>query len=279
MKLPRKGFLVLAALFVPALTALPLFAQGPGGYPEYKGQPAEITMWAWTSNENYSIDLFQKAYPNITVKWTNAGNGGNEYAKVLTATSAGSGLPDIVMSEYTYAPQFMEYGSFQAMNTWVPESVYLKYYPAVTLKWTAMDGKIYGTPQDSGASTMVYRKDVFDRYGLTVPRTWADFAKQAAKLHAANPKITMLSFPQNWILGPLGLVWQAGGKLFDFANGKWYIDFTNPTAVKVFNFWGRLIKDKLVNADMWWNADWYKELDDGGSATVVSGGWFPNGCS
>ncbi|MGO9412564.1 MAG: ABC transporter substrate-binding protein, partial [Spirochaetia bacterium] len=275
MKLPRKGFLVLAALFVPALTALPLFAQGPGGYPEYKGQPAEITMWAWTSNENYSIDLFQKAYPNITVKWTNAGNGGNEYAKVLTATSAGRGLPDVVMSEYTYAPQFMEYGSFQAMNTWVPESVYLKYYPAVTLKWTAMDGKIYGTPQDSGASTMVYRKDVFDRYGLTVPRTWADFAKQAAKLHAANPKITMLSFPQNWILGPLGLVWQAGGKLFDFANGKWYIDFTNPTAVKVFNFWGRLIKDKLVNADMWWNADWYKELDDGGSATVVSGGWFP----
>ena len=256
MKLPRKGFLVLAALFVPALTALPLFAQGPGGYPEYKGQPAEITMWAWTSNENYSIDLFQKAYPNITVKWTNAGNGGNEYAKVLTATSAGSGLPDVVMSEYTYAPQFMEYGSFQAMNTWVPESVYLKYYPAVTLKWTAMDGKIYGTPQDSGASTMVYRKDVFDRYGLTVPRTWADFAKQAAKLHAANPKITMLSFPQNWYLGPLGLVWQAGGKLFDFANGKWYIDFTNPTAVKVFNFWGRLIKDKLVNADMWWNADW-----------------------
>jgi len=41
MKLSRKGFLVPAVLFVFALTVAPLFAQSPGGYPEYKGQPAE----------------------------------------------------------------------------------------------------------------------------------------------------------------------------------------------------------------------------------------------
>jgi multiple sugar transport system substrate-binding protein len=248
---------------------------GPGGYPAYSGGPAEITMWAWTSNENYSIDLFQKAYPNIKVKWSNIGAGNTEYNKVLTATSAGSGLPDVIMSEYTYAPQFMEYGSFQAMNKWVPKKLYLKYYPEVTLKWTALDGKIYGTPQDSGAMTMVYRKDVFDKYGLTVPKTWAEFAQQAEKLHSQAPNIGMLSFPRNWILGPLGFIWQAGGKLFDYADGKWYIDFTNPTAKKVFAYWAKLIGDGSVRADMWWNADWYKELTDGGAATVVSGGWFP----
>lgn len=269
----RRVLLILVALVV--FSSVLSGQAGPGGYPAYTGKPVELTMWAWTSNENYSIDLFQKAYPGITVKWTNIGGGGNEYTKVLTATSAGSGLPDVIMSEYTYAPQFMDYGSFQAINKWVPEATYLKYYPAVTLKWTAMDGKIYGTPQDSGASTMVYRKDVFDKYGLTVPKTWAEFAVQAAKLHAANPNITMISWPRNWILGPLGFVWQAGGKLFDYANGKWYVNFTNPTALKVFNYWGKLLKDGSVKADMWWNADWYKELDDGGAATVVSGGWFP----
>jgi multiple sugar transport system substrate-binding protein len=269
----RRVFLTLLVL---AAFAGALFAQaGPGGYPAYTGAPVELTMWAWTSNENYSIDLFQKAYPTITVKWENIGGGGAEYTKVLTATSAGSGLPDVIMSEYTYAPQFMDYGSFQAINKWVPESTYLKYYPPVTLKWTAMDGKIYGTPQDSGASTMVYRKDIFDKYGLTVPKTWADFAVQAAKLHAANPNINMISFPSNWVLGPMGFVWQAGGKLFDYANGKWYVNFTNPIALKVFNYWGKLLKDGSVRTDLWWNADWYKELDDGGAATVVSGGWFP----
>ena len=68
-----------------------------------------------------------------------------------------------------------------------------------------MDGQIYGTPQDSGAATMVYRKDVFDKYKLTVPKTWAEFETQANKLHAADPTITALSFPANWVLGPMGL--------------------------------------------------------------------------
>jgi len=281
-------FLALVSLFVVA--AIPLFAAGkqeaasseggaaataatgPEGYPAYNGPPVELTEWAWTSNENFANDVFMKAYPNIKVKWT---NNGVPYPQILTATAAGSGLPDVVMSEYTYAPQFMLYGSFQPINKWVPESTYLKYYPAVTLKWTSMGGKIYGTPQDSGAATMVYRKDVFDKYGLSVPKTWADFEKVAAKLHAADPNITALSFPANWVLGPLGLVWQAGGKLFDYSNGKWYIDFTNPTAMKVFEFWGKLIREGLVKGDNWWNADWYKELADGKTAMVVSGGWFP----
>lgn len=245
---------------------------GPGGYPAYTGPAVELTEWAWTSNENYSNDLFTKAYPNITIKWT---NNGVPYAQLLTATAAGSGLPDVIMSEYTYAPQFMTNGTFQEINKWVPRDLYLKYYPEVTLKWTAMEGKLYGTPQDSGAATMVYRKDVFDKYGLTVPKTWAEFETQATKLRAADPSITALSFPANWVLGPIGLVWQAGGKLFDYANGKWYIDFTNPTAMKVFNFWGKMIQSKLVKAENWWNADWYKELADGKAAMVVSGGWYP----
>jgi len=275
MKKCRKSILTVSALFFVSVLSSPAFAAGPDGYPAYSGPPAELTMWAWTSNENYSIDLFQKAYPNIKIKWTNVGGGGEEYAKILTATSAGSGLPDIIMSEYTYAPEFIQFGSFQPINKWVPESTYLNYFPKVTLKWTAQDGKIYGTPQDSGASTMVYRKDIFDKYGLTVPKTWAEFATMAEKLHKANPKIQPISLSSNWVLIPLGLAWQAGGKMFEYADGKWYINFTNPTVTKVFSYWGKLIKDGVVTPDMWWNADWYKELTDGGAATVVSGGWFP----
>ena len=272
MKGSRRRIYLVVVLAVLALISVPLFAQGPGGYPAYKGKPVELTEWAWTSNENFSNDLFTKAYPDIKIKWT---NNGVPYAQLLTATAAGSGLPDVIMSEYTYAPQFMTNGTFQAINKWVSRDLYLKYYPEVTLKWTAMDGQIYGTPQDSGAATMVYRKDVFDKYKLTVPRTWAEFEQQANKLHAADPNINALSFPANWVLGPIGLAWQAGAKLFDYSNGKWYINFTSPTAMKVFEFWGKMIRSKAVNGDNWWNADWYKELADGKAAMVVSGGWYP----
>ncbi len=268
-----KRIWIIGVVSIFVLMAMPLLAApGPGGYPAYTGAPVELSEWAWTSNENFSNDLFTKAYPDIKINWT---NNGVPYAQVLTATAAGSGLPDVIMSEYTYAPQFMSYGSFQPINKWVSLSTYLKYYPDVTLKWTAMDGQIYGTPQDSGASTMVYRKDIFDKYKLTVPKTWAEFATQAAKLHAANPGISMISYPSNFVLVTMGLVWQAGGKMFDYSNGVWYINFTNPTALKVFQYWQKLFKDKSVTAESWWNADWYKGLADGKDATVVCGGWYP----
>ena len=82
-------------------------------YPEYTGEPCTITMWAWTSNENYSIEEFQKAYPDITVRWENFGV---HYDKALTALAAGSGLPDVLMVEYTYAAQFMDLGAFQPIK-------------------------------------------------------------------------------------------------------------------------------------------------------------------
>ncbi len=78
-------------------------------YPKYTGKPTTITMWAWTSNEDYSIAEFEKVYPNIKVKWENFDV---HYEKFHTALSAGSGLPDVVMIEYSYAPQFMDLGAF-----------------------------------------------------------------------------------------------------------------------------------------------------------------------
>jgi multiple sugar transport system substrate-binding protein len=168
MKKIEKSIWVLIAIAALLLAAMPVCAgggqegaatgaqpaaatTGPGGYPAYTGPPVTLQETAWTSNENYSNDLFMAAYPQIKVEWTNAGV---NYEQILTATAAGAGLPDVIMSEYTYAPQFMTYGSFQAMNKWVPQATYLKYYPEVTLKWCAMDGQIYGTPQDSGACTV-----------------------------------------------------------------------------------------------------------------------------
>ena len=36
---------------------------------------------------------------------------------------------------------------------------------------------------------MLYRKDIFDKHGITPPTTWAEFADAAKKLHAADPNV------------------------------------------------------------------------------------------
>ena len=119
-------------------------------YPKYSGKQTTITMWAWTSNENYSIEEFEKVYPNIKVKWENFDV---HYEKVQTALSAGSGLPDVLMVEYSYAPQFMDLGAFQPINKWLDEKTFIKLYGEAAMGWCAMDGEIYGTNLAKASAT------------------------------------------------------------------------------------------------------------------------------
>lgn len=262
----KKGF---AALFLVVLLSVSAFAADY--YPEYTGQPTTITMWAWTSNENYSIEEFEKVYPDIKVVWEDFGV---HYEKAQTALAAGSGLPDVLMVEYSFAPEYMDLGAFQPINKWLDEETFVKLYGEQALGWASLDGEIYGTPQDSGAIALFYRQDLFDQYGLEVPTTWDDFAAQARKFKAAAPDLEFNAPPLGYALWWVGLVWQSGGKMFDYYDGNWYIDFTNPIAEKVFDFWGELIDDGIINVTMWWNADWYNSLNMGTTATVLNGCWF-----
>ncbi len=260
---------VFAALFLVVLLSVSAFAADY--YPEYTGQPTTITMWAWTSNENYSIEEFEKVYPDIKVVWEDFGV---HYEKAQTALAAGSGLPDVLMVEYSFAPEYMDLGAFQPINKWLDEETFVKLYGEQALGWASLDGEIYGTPQDSGAIALFYRQDLFDQYGLEVPTTWDDFAAQARKFKAAAPDLEFNAPPLGYALWWVGLVWQSGGKMFDYYDGNWYIDFTNPIAEKVFDFWGELIDDGIINVTMWWNADWYNSLNMGTTATVLNGCWF-----
>jgi multiple sugar transport system substrate-binding protein len=178
------------------------------------------------------------------------------------------------MVEYSFAPQYMDLGAFQPINKWLDEETFVKLYGEEALGWCAMDGEIYGTPQDSGAIGFFYRQDLFDQYGIEVPVTWEDFAVQARKFKAAAPELEFNAPPLGYALWWVGLVWQSGAKMFDYHDGNWYIDFTNPVAEQVFEFWGELIDDGIINPTMWWNADWYNSLNMGTTATVLNGCWF-----
>lgn len=259
---------ILVLLLVAFLISIPASANY---YPEYTGEPTTITMWAWTSNENYSIEEFEKIYPNIKVEWEDFGV---HYEKAQTALAAGTGLPDVLMVEYSFAPQYMDLGAFVPINKWLDESTFVELYGESALGWGAMDGQIYGTPQDSGAIAMFYRQDLFDQYGLEVPVTWEDFATQARKFKEQAPDLVFNGPPISYALWWVGLVWQSGAKMFDYHDGNWYIDFTNPKAEEVFEFWGELIDEGTIDLTMWWNADWYNSLNTGTVATVLNGSWF-----
>jgi len=168
----------------------------------------------------------------------------------------------------------MDLGGFQPINKWLDEETFVELYGEAALGWCAIDGEIYGTPQDSGAMAMFYRKDLFDQYGLTVPETREEFIEQAKKFKKADPDLKFYAAPIGYSIWWLGQIWQAGGKVFDYYDGNWYVDFTNPVAEKVFATWGEWFDEGLIDLEMWWNADWYNSLNQGTTAVVELGCWF-----
>src|SRR4051812_12204343 len=112
-------------------------------------EKVELTLWAWTPNTQAELDLFTKAFPNISVKLENAGQGPDEYVKLRNAIRAGTGLPDVGQVEFTNIPGFRQLEALLDMGQHGANDIKDNF-----IDWTwasASDGDaVYGIPWDSG---------------------------------------------------------------------------------------------------------------------------------
>ena len=184
---------------------------------------------------------FQKANPDVTVKWNNFDHEGYKSAirNFLTADA-----PDVVA---WYAGNrmepFVKAGLFEDVtDVWTANGL------DVQLKSSApsmtIDGKKWGMPYTYYQWGIYYRKDIFAEQGITPPKTWAELLAASEKLKAAG--ITPFT------IGTKAL-WPTGG-WFDYLNlrvngyefhmeltsGK--VPYTDPRVKAVFEKWGELVK-------------------------------------
>jgi multiple sugar transport system substrate-binding protein len=236
--------------------------------------PVTITFWSWVPHLQDEVNLFEKSHPDIKVNLVNAGQAGAEYTKLRTALKAGSGAPDVVQIEFQYMPTFELTGKL----------VDLSQYGATTYKndfvpWTwsqvSQGSKVYSIPQDSGPMALLYRADIFAKYHLAVPTTWAQYQQEAVALHRANPKLYMTDFADNdggWITS---LLWQAGVRPFKVNGTTLTIDINSPEAKKVVNYWGSMAKAGVVQTLPNFTTSWYTALSNGTEASWITAGWGP----
>jgi multiple sugar transport system substrate-binding protein len=238
------------------------------------GGPVELTFWSWVPGIKDEVQLYNDTHKNVTVKYVNAGQGADEYTKLRTALKADKGVPDVVQIEFQYIPSFTQIDALADISQYGADDVKNEY---VDWTWSQVsDGdKVYAIPQDSGPMALLYRKDIFDKYDLKVPKTWDEFASEAKKLHEADPDTYMTNFAANdggWLTG---LMWQAGSRPFDVNGAKISIDMNDQGAMQVANYWQGLIEDGTVSTDPDFTNDWYAGLGKGKYATWISAGWGP----
>jgi len=141
--------------------------------------PTELTFWTWVPDIEKEVALFEKKYPAIDVKVVNAGQGEPQYTKLRTALKAGTGAPDAVQIEFQYIPTFSLTKSLVDLRPYGAEAQKDKFVDWTWSQVTGSNGEIWAYPQDTGPMGMLYRKDIFDKYGITPPKTWDEFAAAA----------------------------------------------------------------------------------------------------
>lgn len=266
--LPRFGRVVAAI----ALLASTL---GAGiGHAAPAKAPVSITFWSWVPHLQDEVNLFEKSHPDIKVKLVNAGQGLPQYTKLRTALKAGSGAPDVVQIEFQYIPTFVLAKGLIDLTPY-DAAKYKDDFVPWTWDQVSLGGKIYAIPQDSGPMALLYRADIFAKYHLKVPTTWAQYQQDAVALHKANPKVFMTDFSVNdggWVNS---LMWQAGVRPFKVNGTTLSIDFNSPAALKVANYWGGMMKAGLLTNTGDFNTAWYTALANGSLASWVTAGWGP----
>jgi multiple sugar transport system substrate-binding protein len=238
--------------------------------------PTELTFWTWVPDIQKEVNLFQKKYPAIKVKVVNAGQGEPQYTKLRTALKAGSGAPDAVQIEFQYIPTFSITDSLLDLRPYGAEALKDKFVDWTWKQVSGSDGQVWAVPQDTGPMGMLYRKDIFDKHGITPPKTWDEFAAAAKKLHAADPKVTMTNLASNQNGVWMGLLWQAGAKPFT-TTGKdsVTVNVNDETSKKLAGYWSGLVKDGSVSTDPDFTDQWYQALNRGQYATWLTAAWGP----
>lgn len=198
-------------------------AASSGGTPA-SDPKAPITVWVDAARLPQA-QAYAKAHPEVTIKIdviSGAQNANTQ--KISLAKKAGTPLPDVVflgspdeIANLTANPLNFPL----ALNTVVPKKV-IDSFPKGVLARCSYGGQIYCLGNDVGQTVLFYNKPLFDQWGYTVPKTFAEFEQLGAKLAAEHP---------GYNLGTVN--GRYGVDAFFESSGCPILDTTSDTAVKI----------------------------------------------
>jgi len=224
---------------------------GSGGSGTSASSAKSITVW---TEENDPQRMTEQR--NIIAKFTAAtgihvklvGIAENQFSTLVTSSAAGGSLPDVigalpVSDADTLAEEKI---ADSAAASAVVSKLGRSTFSATALRLATQGGSLVGVPSDSWVQLLVYRQDLFTKYHLPTPDTYANIAHDAAVLKSrgytgivaatdANDAFTEQTFEYVSLANGCQLV-NSGGK----------ITLGSSSCQQAFSFYDNLIKKDSV---------------------------------
>ncbi|MBB2902536.1 multiple sugar transport system substrate-binding protein [Kineococcus radiotolerans] len=268
----RRSFTALgAALGAGGLLGACSSGDGSSGDGGSGGSKSEaLQFWGWVPGLEDLVATWNAANPDVPVEFHRMT--GDDGKKVEAAVDAGAG-PDIVQLSTHGLPDYVINERVQAITEFVRDDENL--YTPASWKSVTVGEDVYGLPQGSGPTAMMYREDILQQHGIAVPTTYAEYEAAAAALHAADPGVYLAGFSPSEIGQWVQDVSQAGGSYFGIEGQAWDVVVDSPASQEVAARWQRLLDAGLLKVTEMWTPDYWAAVNAGQIATITYAAWFP----
>ncbi len=272
----RTPRLALAAVTVSlAMTVTACGGEGDSSGAGSPAKPVTITYWGWTAGAQQTADAFNKAHKDIQVKFSQITGGPDGYAKITNAIKAGN-APDLAGIEYAQLPEFAAQGLLEDLSGEAGATVKEK-FPQPIQDLVTLGGKTWAVPFDASPQLLYYRKDLFQKAGVAVPKTWDEYKKAAAEIKKADKNVRIAAWGPDDPMLLAALSWQAGAKWYGVEGDAWKVGINDAASKKVADYWQGMAEDDLVAKASFTGEDFNKLKTEGKVASFIGASWSAGG--
>jgi lactose/L-arabinose transport system substrate-binding protein len=145
--------------------------------PRAAAQGGTLTVWGFEGTLDgiqSQVQAFNQKYPDVLVN-IQSFDYETVHTNLLNAIVAGTGAPDLCAIDVLRLTQYVD----GLVDLSAHRAEYEDYFVPPVLDLGSYQGKLYGLATDSEPMGLLYRKDLWDQYGIAEEdiETWADLAE------------------------------------------------------------------------------------------------------
>jgi multiple sugar transport system substrate-binding protein len=219
--------------------------------------------------------LWAKLHPDVELKIVSM-QYADHHLSMTTALATGSGLPDVMAIDLRYIGKFAFSGGFVDLNAppYNAQSLSGKYVRYAFAQGRGPAGAQVAIPTDIGPGTLLYRKDILDKAGVSeaeLTKDWDSYLAAGKKIKAATGAWLMADASDLRDIALRQGLKDGEGIYFD-ADGKVLVE--SPRFVRAFEL-GRAARQAGLDAHATaWTNDWAAGFKQGRIATQMMGAWL-----